>query len=289
MQPFAQRLAARVAAHGPLCVGIDPSAELLARCGLPDSADGAYAFGERLLQAAGFALAIVKPQAAWFERHGSAGIRALEQLAALARSRDVLVLLDAKRGDIDATGEAYAQAYFAPGAPLRADALTLHPYLGLAAMDRAIAYAAAQGGGVFVVVRSSNPEGEALQLARRADGRSVARALADEIDALDRRHAPGGLGPVGAVVGATCADAGEIADAMPGAWILAPGVGAQGASFEDVKRRMPAAAARVLPNVSRAVLGGGTTAAEIAATLAQLKHQATAIATVSQPQNTTKS
>jgi orotidine-5'-phosphate decarboxylase len=278
MPAFAQRLAARVAAHGPLCVGIDPSADLLARCGLPDTADGAFAFGRLVLEAADYALPIVKPQSAYFERHGSAGIAALERLAALARAHDVLVLLDGKRGDIDATAEAYAQAYFAPGVPLLADALTLHAYLGLAAMERAIDFAVAQGGGVFVVVRSSNPEGRDLQLARRADGRTVAQALADDVQALNRRHVADAPGPVGAVVGATCPDAGEIVDAMPGAWILAPGVGAQGATFEDIARRMPGARGRVLPNVSRAVLSGGASAAQIGATIAELKRQALALA-----------
>lgn len=274
MRPFADRLAASVSRHGPLCVGIDPSADLLARCGLPDSAEGVYDFGRRLLEAADFALAIVKPQSAYFERHGSAGIAALERLLVLAHKHELPVLLDAKRGDIDATGTAYAQAYFSPRAPLRADALTLHAYLGLGALEPAIAYAVAQDGGVFVVVRSSNPEGREVQHARRADGLTVAQALCEGITRLNRHYTPHGAGPIGAVVGATCADAGETVAALPGAWILAPGVGAQGASLADVAGRMSAARGRVLPNVSRAVLNGGTTPGEIAATIATLRSEA---------------
>ena len=271
---FATRLKARIAEHSPLCIGIDPSAALLKTCGLPDSAEGALEFGRRVLQAADYGLAIVKPQSAYFERYGSAGIRALEELTADARRREVMVLLDVKRGDIDTTGEAYVEAFFAPNSTLKADAVTLSPYLGLGALDKAIAYAVKNEGGVFVVVRSSNPEGEALQTARRADGRSVAEALCDEITHLNRRFsgdAAGSMGPVGAVVGATCDDAAQTVEAMPGAFILAPGVGAQGATLEDVRQRMPGALGRVLPSVSRAVLANGSGAGELRATISGLK------------------
>jgi len=272
---FAARLKARIAQHSPLCIGMDPSASLLKACGLPDSAEGALEFGLRLLRSVDYGLAIVKPQSAYFERYGSAGIRALEELTVDARRREVMVLLDVKRGDIDTTGEAYVEAFFAPGSTLKADAMTLSPYLGLGALDKAIAYAVKNEGGVFVVVRSSNPEGEALQTARRADGLSVAEALCQEITALNRRFtgdAPAGsMGPVGAVVGATCDDAGQTVAAMPGAFILAPGVGAQGATLEDVRRRMPQAPGRVLPSVSRAVLANGSGASELRATISAMK------------------
>jgi len=276
MAEFSSKLERQVAAHGPLCVGIDPSAATLAQCDLPDNAEGALAFGRRVLEAADYRLAIVKPQSAYFERFGAAGVRALEQLAALARERDVLVLLDAKRGDIDTTGEAYAEAYFAPSSPLRVDAMTLHAYLGFGALDKAIAFAARHGAGVFVVVRSSNPEGAALQNARVADGRTVAQSLSDEITAMNRRFGAG-LGPVGAVVGATCEDADETARRLPLSWILAPGVGAQGATLEDVLARMPAAKRRVLPSLSRAILAGGSGASEMRATISKLRDRARAL------------
>ena len=268
---FAARLKARIEQHSPLCIGIDPSASLLKTCGLPDSAEGALEFGRRVLQAADYGLAIVKPQSAYFERYGSAGIRALEELTADARRREVMVLLDVKRGDIDTTGEAYVEAFFAPNSTVKADAVTLSPYLGLGALDKAIAYAVKNDGGVFVVVRSSNPEGQALQTARRADGRSVAEALCDEITDLNRRFSGDALGPVGAVVGATCDDAAQTVAAMPAAFILAPGVGAQGATLEDVRRRMPGALGRVLPSVSRAVLANGSGVSELRATISAMK------------------
>jgi orotidine-5'-phosphate decarboxylase len=271
---FATRLLSRIQRFSALCVGIDPSAQLLQQCGLPDSAEGALAFGERILQAAKFELAIVKPQSAYFERHGSAGMRAMEELSRIARGKEVLVLLDAKRGDIDTTGTAYAEAYFSPQSSLRADALTLHAYLGLAALNQAIDYAVQHGGGLFPVVRSSNPEGQSLQLARLADGRSVAEELCDGINALNAGYAAQGLGPIGAVVGATCDDAGPIATRIPQSFILAPGVGAQGANMQDVATRMPSARGRVLPSVSRTILKNGSKTEEIAVAIRALRDEA---------------
>ena len=256
-----------------MCVGLDPSASLLAACGLPDNAAGALEFGKRVLTAARFELALIKPQVAFFERFGSAGMAALEELAALARAREVLVLLDGKRGDIDTTGAAYAAAYFAPGAPLRVDAVTTHPYLGLGALQGLIEFAVANEGGVFVVVRSSNPEGVELQTARLASGLTVAQDLCRQIGILNQRFAPGAVGPVGAVIGATCEDATAAVADLPTAFILAPGIGAQGATLADARVRMGAARARVLPNVSRAILANGASESEIRATLDALKSQ----------------
>lgn len=287
MPTFASRLKHAIAAHSPLCVGIDPSSALLKRCGLPDTAEGAFEFGKRVLEAAQFQLSIVKPQSAFFERFGSSGFRAMEQLAQLARSRGVLVLLDGKRGDIDTTAEAYAEGYFSASSPLRVDAVTTHAYLGFAALEKFLAIALRNDGGVFVVVRSSNPEGRELQTARLANGETVAANLCRAITARNRQatdaEALGStlgstlgptLGPIGAVVGATCDDAAETVAAMPSAFILAPGVGAQGATIQDVLTRMPAARGRVLPNVSRAILANGSGVAEIRTTIHALQEQA---------------
>jgi len=264
---FHVRLRQRIDEHGPLCVGIDPSADLLIKCGLPDTAQGALSFGTRLLEAADYRLAIVKPQSAFFERFGSAGIRALEELIERAHRHGILVLIDAKRGDIDTTAQAYAEAFFSPASPLRTDAVTLHAYLGLRALDKAIGFAVRNGGGVFVVVRSSNPEGEALQTARLADGRTVAGSLCADITALNSRLGGGALGPIGAVVGATCHDAATTIAALPNAFILAPGVGAQGATLRDVAARMMQARGRVLPSVSREMLANGCEARELRTTM----------------------
>jgi orotidine-5'-phosphate decarboxylase len=276
MNPFAARLQPSIVKHGPLCVGLDPSASLLKACALPDSTDGAAEFGKRVLEAGQGALAIVKPQSAFFERFGSAGLRALEEVVMLARSRDILVLLDGKRGDIDTTGAAYAEGYFSATTTLRVDAATTHAYLGLGALDPFMDIAIRGGGGVFVVVRSSNPEGQALQNARLASGETVVQHLCSEITRRNRAHGEG-LGPIGAVVGATCDDAGEIVKSLPHSFILAPGVGAQGATMQDVLRRMPAARGRVLPSVSRAILANGGTSADIRTTIRALQEQARAL------------
>lgn len=273
MQNFATRLQQKIVEHSPLCVGIDPSASLLKSCGLPDTPEGAFELGRRVLEAAEYRLSLLKPQSAFFERFGSAGLRALEELVTLARGKDVLVLLDGKRGDIDTTGAAYAEGYFSATTSLRVDAVTTHPYLGLGALDPFLDIAIRNQGGVFVVVRSSNPEGQELQSARLASGETVAQNLCREITVRNRRHGEG-LGPIGAVVGATCEDAAATVAALPQSFILAPGVGAQGATIQDVLARMPAARGRVLPNVSRAILANGGTSGDIRTTIRDLQDQA---------------
>jgi orotidine-5'-phosphate decarboxylase len=274
MPTFADRLQHKIHEHGPLCVGIDPSAAVLKACGLPDSAEGALEFGQRVLEAADFRIAVLKPQSAFFERFGSAGFRALEALVRLARAREVPVLLDGKRGDIDTTAAAYAEGYFSATTTLRVDAITTHCYLGLAALEPFFAAAIAADGGVFVVVRSSNPEGQGLQTARMSNGQTVAQNLCREITARNLRERKQGLGPIGAVVGATCEDANETAAALPNAFVLAPGVGAQGATMRDVLARMPTARGRVLPNVSRAILANGSRREDIRTTIVVLQDQA---------------
>jgi orotidine-5'-phosphate decarboxylase len=274
MPTFADRLQQKIHEHSPLCVGVDPSAALLKACGLPDTPEGALEFGERVLEAADFRIALLKPQSAFFERFGSAGFRALEALVQLAREREVLVLLDGKRGDIDTTAAAYAEGYFSATTTLRVDAITTHCYLGLAALEPFFAAAIAAEGGVFVVVRSSNPEGQGLQTARMANGETVAQSLCREITARNLRQRKDGLGPIGAVVGATCEDADATVAALPHSFVLAPGVGAQGATMRDVLARMPAGRGRVLPNVSRAILANGSRREDIRTTIVVLQDQA---------------
>ncbi|OFZ99979.1 MAG: orotidine 5'-phosphate decarboxylase [Betaproteobacteria bacterium RIFCSPLOWO2_02_FULL_62_17] len=274
MSDFATRLAQRMNRYGPLCAGIDPSAATLAKCGLPDSAEGALEFGKLILRSADYELAVIKPQSAFFERFGSAGMKAIEELAALARAKEVPLLLDVKRGDIDSTADAYAHAYFHPSSPIRVDAITLSPYLGVAALKSSFELAAKHACGIFVVVRSSNPEGEALQTARMADGRRVWEALCAAISDFNRALSAGPIGPIGAVVGATCTDAGAVVAALPRSFILSPGIGAQGATMEDCRVRLAPARGRILPNVSRELIAGGSSAAAIGATIRRLNSEA---------------
>lgn len=277
MSDFASRVSQRMNRYGPLCAGIDPSAATLAKCGLPDSAEGALEFGKLIMGAADYEIAVVKPQSAFFERFGSAGVAAIEELAAIARARELPLLLDVKRGDIDSTADAYAHAYFHPSSPIRVDAITLSPYLGVKALKSSFELAARHDCGIFVVVRSSNPEGEALQTARMTDGRMVWEAMSAEIGEFNRLLSANPTGPIGAVVGATCKDAGPVTAALPNSLILSPGIGAQGATIEDCRVRMASARGRILPNVSRELLAGGAGAAAIGATIRRLNQEARAL------------
>ena len=231
---FAARVAAAVARTGPLCAGIDPSPELLSAWGLSDDGPGLRQFGLRCVEAFAGVVPVVKPQVAFFERCGSAGVAALEALLDAARSSGLLVIADAKRGDIGSTMEAYARAWLDPDSPLCADAVTAAPYLGLGALQPMIDRAAASDRGVLVVARSSNPEGRSLQQARTQGGQgpAVEDLLLAGIAELngDGRIPPG---TVGAVVGATLGPS-EFRLADLGGVILAPGVGVQGGTAAGV-------------------------------------------------------
>ena len=173
-----------------------------------------------------------------------------------ARSAGLLVVLDVKRGDVGSTNDAYAEAFLGPAAPLEADAVTVHPYLGLAAMDAFVSRAHQAGSCLLVVTRSSNPEGRAIQSARGEGGRQVDEALLGEIGALNRMLAGGEIGPVGAVVGQARIEP-ELDLARAQALFLAPGVGAQGAAPEDVARVFASCPDRVMPSASRSLLLAG--------------------------------
>ena len=261
-RPFGERVVASVGALGPLCVGIDPSASLLRDWGLPDDPAGLGEFGSRCLEAFAGLVPVVKPQVAFFERHGSAGLAVLERLLGEARQLGLLVIADAKRGDIDNTSAAYADAWLGEGSPLAADAVTVHPYLGLGALQPMTAMATATGRGVVVVVRSSNPEGRLLQEAVTASGVSVEDQLLAEVAALNAAEGAA-VGSVGVVVGATLEPSGFELSGLGGI-ILAPGVGAQGAGPSDVARLFRGCPeGTVLPNVSRSVLSHGPDLGEL--------------------------
>ncbi len=252
---FADRFAAAAAGPGPLVWGLDPAGGLLADWGLGDTPDGLDRFADIVLAAATGTVGLVKPQSAFYERHGWRGIRTLARLTAEARGAGLLVVMDVKRGDVGSTNDAYAEAYLGKGAPLAADALTVHPYLGLGAMGAFISRAHESGSCVLVVTRSSNPEGRAIQAATGPGG-SVESALLAEIGSLNAALAPDGLGPVGAVVGPV--GHGPVLD-LAGArgLFLAPGVGAQGATPADVARVFAACPDRVMPSASRSLLAAG--------------------------------
>lgn len=268
-EPFGLRLHRAMAARGPLCVGIDPHASLLARWELPDDPAGLEWFTMTAVEALADRVAVLKPQSAFFERFGSRGIAVLEKAVTVARAAGALVLMDAKRGDIGSTMGGYAAAYLDKDAPLRSDALTVTPYLGYESLRPALDAAHAAGAGLFVVTLTSNPEGAEVQRAAShgAHGaRSVAQTMLDHIAAENRGAEP--LGSTGAVVGATLARAG--ADLGVNGPLLAPGIGAQGAAPADLPRIFGAALPQVLPSASRSVLAHGPDIARLRAAAEQL-------------------
>ena len=263
--PFGERLAAAMAAHGPLCAGIDPHPGLLASWGLADDVNGLRDFALTVVDALGGRVAALKPQSALFERHGSAGVAVLEEVIAAARAAGTLTIVDAKRGDIGSTMAGYAQAYLQEGSPLAGDALTVSPYLGFGSLQPAIDLAAANGRGLFVLCLTSNPEGAQVQHARTATGESVAALIARESAAVNAAEltASGsttGMGSLGLVVGATIGDAartmGVDLAAVRGP-LLAPGVGAQGAGAAELAEVFGSARGQVLASSSRGVLSAG--------------------------------
>lgn len=253
---FAIRLDALGRERGRFCLGLDPSPATLEHWGLPVSADGVREMGRRVLDGIGDVLAVVKPQSAYFEQFGAAGVEVLAELIAAAQDQGLLVILDGKRGDIDSTTEAYGRALIGPDSAMGADATTVHAYLGLDGLRIMIDRAVEVGATLFVVVRSSNSGAWPLQDAQVRPGVNVADMLRDQVRETNAERAP--AVPLGAVVGATYEqlDAGWLAG-FGGAPLLAPGVGAQGATWDDIRRRFAGVLGDVIPSASRSVLREG--------------------------------
>jgi orotidine-5'-phosphate decarboxylase len=260
---FAARFLDRAAERSPLCLGVDPSVELLKAWGLPADPGGLDRFCAIVMEAAGERLAILKPQSAFFERFGPEGMTALKRLVAQIRAQGALALIDCKRSDIGSTLEAYGEAMIGADSPFAGDAMTLNAYFGFGSLLPVLQRAVAKDAGVFIVVRSSNPEGIAVQDAMRAEGRSVADGLADEITAFNAMLGDG-VGPVGAVTGATIEGAatGTLAR-LPRSLLLAPGIGAQGATIEGMAKSFGPAARRAIPSISRGILAKGPSIAAL--------------------------
>ncbi|MFZ2512087.1 MAG: orotidine-5'-phosphate decarboxylase, partial [Gordonia sp. (in: high G+C Gram-positive bacteria)] len=209
--------------------------------------------------------AVIKPQVAFFEAFGAAGFAVLEDTIAGCRDAGALVLADAKRGDIGSTMAAYTTAWLDEASPLCSDAVTVSPYLGFGALDPALAQAEATGRGIFVLARTSNRDGTALQTASVVSTRSgrstVAQSIVDAAAAVNAN----GHGTVGLVVGAT-REHGLDLTALNGP-ILSPGLGAQGATATDLLDIFAGTAdlAWLLPAASRSILAAGPDPAALAA------------------------
>ena len=275
---YGQHLTAVLAERGALCVGIDPHPRILTGWGLSTDVSGLERCARGTVAALADTVGVFKPQSAFFEAYGSAGIAVLERVLADIRAAGALSILDAKRGDIGSTMDAYAAAYLTDGSPLAADAVTLSPYLGFGSLQGAIDLAREQGRGVYVLALTSNPEAPELQHAVTTGGTSVAQSIVAAASACNAGEGPShsglnhvglghaglghaGLGHVGLVVGATVGAAGVRSAGIDftglNGSILAPGIGAQGATAADLLDVFSTALPLVLPTSSREVLVAG--------------------------------
>jgi orotidine-5'-phosphate decarboxylase len=249
---FGQRLLKTFEQKGQLCIGIDPSVDQLRSWGLPISAEGAKSFSFSMLDAAQDDVGIVKFQVGFFEQFGPDGFSHLSELLADAKSRNLVVIADAKRGDIGSTMSGYAAAWLSREAAFACDALTVSPYLGSDSLAETANVALENDRGLFVLAATSNPEAQTLQSAMR-DGRTVARSVLE----FAEQYSGAGLGSIGVVVGATVNDV-DLGLDFSGSLkipVLVPGFGAQGASLMEARSLLSGYANTAICNVSRLVAG----------------------------------
>ncbi len=234
MTDFASRLIEGTRKFGPLCVGIDPHSGMIPEMFGGDTPEGVWKWSQAIVEAAAGKVAVVKPQVSLFERHGPEGMAALQAAAKAARAAGLIVLMDAKRGDIGSTAEGYAQAYLSPGAPFEGDALTVNPYMGLDTLEPYAKLAKAHGKGVIVLVRTSNPGAADFQ-SRIMAGAPLYVRVAEALGPLtERLMSPCGWSSLMMVIGATAPEEARAVRALaPKALFLVPGYGAQGAGAAE--------------------------------------------------------
>ena len=263
---FGDRLASAFGEFGRLCVGIDPHAHLLRDWGIDESGAGTREFGLRVVDAVAGRAGIVKPQVAFFERYGADGYTALEDVLAAARAAGLIVIADAKRGDIGTSVEAYGQAWLTPGSPLEADAMTIAAFQGVGSIAAPMELAESAGKGLFVLAATSNPEAELIQRAvvpvENASARTVSRAIIDDVKAFNEAQSAHPFGSIGVVIGATLdLTRFGIDTASPAGFnpppVLAPGFGHQGARLSDARSIFGSFAPATIVSESRAILSAG--------------------------------
>jgi len=263
---FADRLAEAVGRkQSQLVVGLDPRLDLLpmelrgeAVLGRAAAASSVARFCKGIVDAVGPYVVAVKPQTAFFEALGADGFHALEEVSDYARAAGLLVLMDAKRGDIGSTSRAYAEAFLEPrdvGSPL-ADAMTASPFLGQDSVEPFLAACRRHGAGVFFLVRTSNAGAADVQDLAMSDGNPLWHHVAHLVHEWgEPLVGESGMSSVGAVVGATHPRAvSEARRLLPHSPMLLPGVGAQGATPADVARAFTAGPASALVTASRSVI-----------------------------------
>ena len=256
---FSQKFLELAKTRSPFCLGIDPTEELIKGWGLNFDIAGLKKMCEIIIAAAKDNLALVKPQSAYFERFGPEGMAILQNLVKEFHKKETLVLLDAKKADIGATTLSYAKAYLGKESSYNFDAITATAYMGFEALMPMLEYAKEQNCGVFIVVRSSNIEGSMIQKSLIANKTSIADYLGQKINDFNHQILNQAIGPIGAVMGATLAseDIKTTISKLNNCLILTPGIGHQGASFEDLKTNYQPVIKNIIPTSSRAVLSKG--------------------------------
>ncbi|MCA9130820.1 MAG: orotidine-5'-phosphate decarboxylase [Planctomycetales bacterium] len=264
MASFGDRLAAAVESKDSVvCVGLDPRWQSLPKriIGNVDSADlpavaaATELYCREIIDSVASLAPVVKPQAAFFELLGPWGMQALYSVIQHARHAGMLVLLDAKRGDIGSTAEGYADAYLGKESPWQCDALTVNPYLGDDSVQPFIDVANDVGAGVIVLVKTSNPGSGFLQ-DQQVGSVKVYEKMADMVQAQALASCgASGYGNIGAVVGATYPhELSGLRNRMPNAWLLVPGFGAQGGQAEDVAGGFDRRGGGAIVNSSRGII-----------------------------------
>ncbi|QFQ02409.1 orotidine 5'-phosphate decarboxylase [Corynebacterium urogenitale] len=256
---FGERFLARAEKFGQVCVGMDPHASILENWGLEGSVEGLKEFSRLCVEAFEDTACVVKPQVAFYEAFGSAGFAVLEDSIRALRAQGVLIVSDAKRGDIGSTMAGYAHAWLSDDSPLVSDAVTVSPWLGFGSLDPVFELAEATGRGAIVLAATSNPEAPEVQRSRPyrenngVGEYTLAQYVVDNVAERNSRHE--GAGNLGVVVGATVDSPPDLRNIN--GMILMPGVGAQGGTMEDVRRIAGSSVSLVSPNVSRGVLREG--------------------------------
>ena len=274
---FGTRIEQAFAKYGQLCVGVDPHAQLLEEWGLPETVEGLKSFSLNVLEASIGRVGFIKPQVAFFEKYGAKGFAVLEQFAELAAAEDILVIMDAKRGDIGSTMTGYFDAWLGKEAPFICDALTVSPFLGIGSLAEVMSESLERGKGLFVLAATSNVEGKSVQRARVGEI-SLSQDILRQLEDINSVSTSAGsvIGSFGAVVGATqnlSASGLSVIqkEAELTTPILAPGFGAQGAALADARDLFQAGASRVIASVSRSVLTAGATGLPAAIDAAKLE------------------
>ncbi|AFR26642.1 orotidine 5'-phosphate decarboxylase [Bartonella quintana] len=246
--------------YGPLCIGFDPSHHILQSWNLSFDYKGLKDFCDILLAAVVGHVGIIKPQVAFFELYGVEGLQVLKELIENAHEQGLLVIADAKRGDIGSTVEAYGKAWLGSSSAFKADAITVNAFLGFDALIPLIKVAEETATGVFVVVQSSNPEGKPIRNARIGNQTlsvHLAQRICDYNSQSSGKHQS--VGPIGAVIGATLGnESKDTIEQLKNSLFLVPGVGAQGGTIKQLADQFPQRLwQNIIPSVSRSITDAG--------------------------------